>query len=361
MCSHDRSSRGPLELTQAEIDQFHREGWIGPYTLCTPEEMTALRNELGPLLDDPKGPPWANLTMDAHMLSEPVFRIGSDPRVVERIADLLGNDVLLWRAWTFSKQPGAPPTGVHRDGRIDQTWPTVPGPVRRAPVLAIWVALDEATPESGCLWAFPRTQYVQWDQEREKRVPPADLAMYPTKDFLEEYRLDHLQLGRWRVSRRSWTWLCMLLRGVGWMQRLARAVVARVSPTRPNRFRSPPLSGLTRAEQEFFTPFVGPNVNRVTLEALASIPRDKVPMVCEPGQFYIFREDLIHTAPGNTTANRRGAITFGYASPVMTMHPDRFPVLVHGSMGGASAVAKPSFDGAALAARQRPKRGPVGY
>ncbi len=361
MCSHDRTTQGPLMLSQAEIEQFHKEGWIGPYQLCSPEEMAKLRDQLQPILDDPKGPPWANLTMDAHMVSEPVFKIGSHPAAVERIADILGNDVLLWRAWTFTKPPGAPATGVHRDGRIDQTWPTVPGPVKPVPVLAIWVALDEATPESGCLWAFPRTWYVHWDREREPRTPPVDLAMYPTRTFLEEYKQEYLQLGRWRVSRTQWGMLVGLLRALGWAQRIGRAFVSLFSATKPNTFRAPPLSGLTRAEQEMITPYVGPNVNLCSVENVKRIPMEKVPMVCKPGEFYIFREDLIHVAPGNTTPNRRGAITFGYASPVMTMQEDRFPVLVHGTQPGPNNVVTPSFDGSQMQAMARPKRGLMGY
>lgn len=361
MCNHDRATNGPRMLSQAELEQFHRDGWIGPYQLCTPEEMAVLRDQLKGILDDPKGPPWANLTMDAHMVSEPVFKIGSHPNVVERLADILGNDVLLWRAWTFSKQPGAPATGVHRDGRIDQTWPTVPGPVKPVPVLAIWVALDEATPESGCLWAFPGSWYVQWDREREPRTPPVDLAMYPTKDFLEEYNLQHFQLGRWKFTRSQWAMLCVLLRALGWAQRIGRAVASVFSATKPNTFRAPPLSGLTRAEQEFFTPYVGPNVNKCTVENVMRVPMKKVPMVCKPGEFYIFREDLIHVAPGNTTQNRRGAITFGYASPVMTMQEDRFPVIVHGTQGGPNKCVVPKFDGSQAQLMERPKRGVMGY
>ena len=123
-------------LTQAELEAFERDGCVGPFRVRSEEQMAQLCRDIQPLLDDPKGPPWANLTMDVHMLNEHVYRLGADPAIVDRIRSIIGDDVLFWRAWTFVKKPGAKATGVHRDGRQDQTWPTVDKPRSRVGSIA---------------------------------------------------------------------------------------------------------------------------------------------------------------------------------------------------------------------------------
>lgn len=331
-------------LTRDELEAFERDGCVGPFRVRSEEAMAQLCRDIQPLLDDPKGPPWANLTMDVHMLNEHVYHLGADPAIVDRIRSIIGDDVLFWRAWTFVKKPGAKATGVHRDGRQDQTWPTVDKPRSRVGSIAVWVALEPADLESGCLWVQPGSQFIQWQATEIPCYDPVDYWMFPTRSFLAEYDVPSLKIGsKLEIGRGAWPVVSTALRAIGLAQRAKQAMDKRSGSTMKNDFRAPPLTGLTRAEQAMWAEYAGPNVNTITVDALKRMPAKPRPLVCKAGEFWIFREDMIHTAPGNTTDRRRAAVTFGYASPECAMHTDRFPVLIHGQNTGSNKLATPSF------------------
>ncbi len=331
-------------LTREELETFERDGCVGPFTVRDEAQMKELCRSLQPLLDDPKGSPWANLTMDVHMLDQHVFQLGKDPAIVDRIRSIIGDDVLFWRAWTFVKKPGAKATGVHRDGRRDQTWPTAEKPRARCASVAVWVALEPATLESGCLWVLPGSQFIRWQADARPPYAPVDYWMFPTRKFLDEYGVNSFDLSpKFKIGRRAWPFVCAALRVIGLAQRAKSALSGASDRPVKNDFRAPPLTGLTRDEHQMWAEYAGPNVNGITVDALKRMPAKPKPLECQAGQFWIFREDMIHTAPANNTPNRRAAVTFGYASPDASMHPDRFPVLIHGTNTGTNKLATPVF------------------
>src|SRR5690606_17057982 len=71
-----------------------------------------------------------------------------DPRIGEMAGRLAGVDGLrVWHDQALIKRPWANPTGFHLDTPF---WSFSD---RRA--ISIWIALDDATPENGCLYFFP--------------------------------------------------------------------------------------------------------------------------------------------------------------------------------------------------------------
>jgi non-heme Fe2+,alpha-ketoglutarate-dependent halogenase len=77
------------------------------------------------------------------------------PAITERLAQLLGPDLLVWRTQMFHKPPKAPAIQFHQASTFmveDYLDPAL-HPANRNEIfqLTVWVAVDDATYENGCL------------------------------------------------------------------------------------------------------------------------------------------------------------------------------------------------------------------
>ena len=93
-------------LGGAEVAQFHREGYLGPYALCTPEEMAALRRRIEEEVLTTDGPNPKNRLQCRHMDRRLVYDIVTRPAILDRMAGLYGPDLVLWATYFFAKDPG---------------------------------------------------------------------------------------------------------------------------------------------------------------------------------------------------------------------------------------------------------------
>jgi chlorinating enzyme len=98
---------------------------------------------------------------DRHLESRAVLDVFTHPAVVERIAQLLGPDLLIWRSQFFPKGPGEGGTAWHQASvyMLDNMLaPTVQPPdLRDLFQLTVWVAITDATIEGGALRIVPGT------------------------------------------------------------------------------------------------------------------------------------------------------------------------------------------------------------
>ena len=99
--SEDRMT--PAALSSGEMARFRRDGYLGPFALCTPREMAALRPAIERVLES--DPPRGNRSHNRHLDSRAVYDLATHPAIVERMAALYGPDLLLWRTNFFVKKP----------------------------------------------------------------------------------------------------------------------------------------------------------------------------------------------------------------------------------------------------------------
>lgn len=150
-----------FKLTTDEMATFQRDGYIGPFTLYSPDEAVkryrAIRPELfnreRAVYDLPPTSPIANYDrhLDVNLLSEHVCR----PEIVQRVASILGPDVVCWRSEMFPKYPGDEGTDwhqadtyAHASGKPQVIWP---GEEKAGGAITVWTAFTDATEENGCL------------------------------------------------------------------------------------------------------------------------------------------------------------------------------------------------------------------
>src|SRR5579862_1661194 len=134
-------------LTSEEIAFFHANGYAGPFKLCEPDEMDRIRVriETEVLAVAPK-------THDIveqcrHLDCRVIYDLCSHLAIVERMAAIMGPDLVLWRSNMFCKNPGDLEIPWHQDFGY---WPLDP-----AINISAWVAIDAATPENSCVQIIP--------------------------------------------------------------------------------------------------------------------------------------------------------------------------------------------------------------
>jgi ectoine hydroxylase-related dioxygenase (phytanoyl-CoA dioxygenase family) len=159
------------KLTKDQIDSYQNNGFLVVDNFLSPEEledwrknvMEAIRERAGQKMPgkDLKTGEDDGINEDTEYFGkvfdqlinlwqthEGVKKLMTDPRLGEMAARLAGVDgIRIWHDQALFKRPWANPTAWHLDTPF---WSFTD---RRA--LSIWVALDDATPENGCLYFIP--------------------------------------------------------------------------------------------------------------------------------------------------------------------------------------------------------------
>ena len=94
-----------------------------------------------------------------HKLSEAMYQALSQPAVVQALTTVIGPDVKCMQSMLFVKAAGKPGQAWHQDEDYI--------PTRDRSLIGVWIALDDATVENGCLWIIPGSNKpgVLWKQE----------------------------------------------------------------------------------------------------------------------------------------------------------------------------------------------------
>ncbi|MBK6313572.1 MAG: phytanoyl-CoA dioxygenase family protein [Blastocatellia bacterium] len=140
----------PIALSHDQTAFFQANGYVGPFDLDAPELVAAARKLIDEECVEKTSPVYGVVSRrDWHLVARPIYDLCSQPAIVERLASLLGPDILLWRTQMFYKKPGDGETLWHQDYNF-------PGPFRVPSIdppvtITAWIALDDATIENGCV------------------------------------------------------------------------------------------------------------------------------------------------------------------------------------------------------------------
>ncbi len=148
----------PTVLTEAQIESYHRDGFLAPVDIFTEDEAAALRAELEAA--EAKWPEAfeGSARNNAHLNIMCLDRIVHEPRLVQAMQDLLGPDLLNYGTVLFIKEPHDPGfVSWHQDGKYMGLEPHVG--------ITAWVALSPATKESGCMAMIPGSHHEIKDHE----------------------------------------------------------------------------------------------------------------------------------------------------------------------------------------------------
>lgn len=194
-----------MSLTPSQLTEYSRDGFVSVEGLLTTAETDALRARVreythgdrprtglvfqtepriarGELKVDHPGDGVRKI--DGLVENDDLFRkLGTHPAIVDIVEQVLGPDIKMFRNSMLLKPPSVgSPKGMHQDSPY---WPIEP-----MELCSCWFAIDDATPENGCMAVIPGAhkkgplphQSVTDDFViTEGHYNPADMMLAPLK------------------------------------------------------------------------------------------------------------------------------------------------------------------------------------
>ena len=140
----------PKRLSEAQVEQYRRDGILFPIDALDPAEAAGLRRRVEALAAQEGGKLSRSTNHKPHLLLPWLAELIRDPRLLDPVEDVLGPDILCWGSGFFWK-PAKDPAFIswHQDSTY---WG-----LSHADIVTAWVALTPSTPESGCMRVVPGT------------------------------------------------------------------------------------------------------------------------------------------------------------------------------------------------------------
>lgn len=147
-----------LGLSPEQLAGFERNGFVGPFTALGPGEMAERYPIFLKALLHPSPVYGFRTVRDHHLGCRALFEICNHPAIVERVASILGPDLLLWRSTIFRKLPGAARVIWHQehDFRGHRQTPALDPPRN----ITAWFAFTPANRKNGCVQIFPASHHA---------------------------------------------------------------------------------------------------------------------------------------------------------------------------------------------------------
>lgn len=157
-------------LTRDEVNFFVENGFLGPYAAMPPDEMASIRRQIEDQVLTTDGPNPRSRMQSRHMDQAVIFDLATHPAIIDRIAGLLGPDLIVWATNLWLKEPGGAQIPWHQDINF---WPLEP-PVNAS----AWIAIDEVTVENACVQIIPGSHRQSLPHTRAE----ADMAFFKMAD-----------------------------------------------------------------------------------------------------------------------------------------------------------------------------------
>lgn len=138
-------------LSGDQVSQWRYDGFLSPFPLLDAGELQACRHGLeryetwlGSAVNAHPDMKWRTMP---HLLMPWVATLARDARILDRVEDLLGPDILIFTSTFFIKEPHSPTIAAwHQDSTYYGVEPKEE--------VTVWVAMSEASEAAGCMDAL---------------------------------------------------------------------------------------------------------------------------------------------------------------------------------------------------------------
>jgi hypothetical protein len=151
---HPSTTEHPTALTLEQVAAFNRNGYLAGIRIFDEEEIAGIRHYFDELLARTLAAGGDSYSIStAHLRYGRVYDILTHPRIVGRIKDLLGENVIAWGSHFFCKMPGdGKRVSWHQDSSY---WPLTP-----SMAVTAWLAIDDASVENACMRYIPGSHHL---------------------------------------------------------------------------------------------------------------------------------------------------------------------------------------------------------
>jgi non-haem Fe2+, alpha-ketoglutarate-dependent halogenase len=142
---HPIDASAPKVLSPEQLQGFNERGYIAPVSIYSDKEIFAIRSYFDELLQRVVQAGGDSYSISsAHLKYGPVYDILTNPRIVEVVSDVLGENVIGWGSHFFCKMPrDGKAVAWHQDASY---WPLSP-----SKAVTVWLAIDDADRENACM------------------------------------------------------------------------------------------------------------------------------------------------------------------------------------------------------------------
>lgn len=148
---HPSQTAHPRRLTPEQIRFYNENGYVMPIRIFDDQEIAEHRRYFDRLLEKHTregGDSYSLRRMQVYC--QPLWDIITNPKILDCVEDILGPNIVAWGSQYFCKLPGdGKPVSWHQDASY---WPLTP-----AHTVTLWLAIDDADRENGCMEVIPKT------------------------------------------------------------------------------------------------------------------------------------------------------------------------------------------------------------
>ncbi|MEM6498568.1 MAG: phytanoyl-CoA dioxygenase family protein [Pseudomonadota bacterium] len=129
-------------LSEAQVAAYHENGYVIPDFRLTDDELEDIRSAHTRLLV--KHPEFRDYCPNLLAFDPGFLATARHPKILDMVGQVIGPDFALWNSSFFAKpSKNGKRTPWHQDGEY---WP-----IRPLATCTVWIAIDDAMPENGCL------------------------------------------------------------------------------------------------------------------------------------------------------------------------------------------------------------------
>jgi ectoine hydroxylase-related dioxygenase (phytanoyl-CoA dioxygenase family) len=137
-------------LSERQVDAYREHGYVIADFRLSESVLEDLRADQKRLVE--REPRFRDLCPNLLAYDLRFLEIARTPEILDMVEQLIGPDFALWNSSLFSKpERDGQRTPWHQDG---QYWP-----IRPLATCTVWIALDDSTPETGCLQVIPGSRH----------------------------------------------------------------------------------------------------------------------------------------------------------------------------------------------------------
>ena len=154
----------PKVLTKTQIEQYNQSGYLMPFQGLDVDESREIRaffdGVLAAFIELGRTSYSINT---AHLRFARIYQLVQHPRIVDAVADLLGENVVCWGSHFFCKMP-------HDGKRVPWHQDSTYWPLSPTKTVTVWLAIDDADPENANMKFIPRSHLhglIDYDETHE--------------------------------------------------------------------------------------------------------------------------------------------------------------------------------------------------